>query len=110
MSPAPDSAYGRQRFFALFVQHWRAGTGLAVHNKKAMDRDGAWSARTFADAMEWAGARSADRATIQSWLEGKHWPQKTRKDAILKVFFRLPSGTPPDAGTERLRAEMDQAW
>jgi hypothetical protein len=98
------------RFFALFLQHWNAGTGLAVHDKKAMEHEGHWSARTFANAMEWAGAGGADPGTIQSWLIGDRWPQRMRKDAILKVFFRVPKGVGPDPQIERLRAEMDGAW
>jgi hypothetical protein len=98
------------RFFELFSQHWQAGTGLPTHDKRAMDRDGRWIVRTFSNAMEWAGIPSTDPATIQSWLRGQRWPQRERKDAILKVFFRVPKGQEIDSTARLQREELDQAW
>lgn len=106
----PNSESDCPRFFVLFQKHWKSGTGLAAHDQPAMKRDGSWTVRTFSNAMEWAGLGSIDPATIQSWLDGERWPQKERKNAILKVFFRLPKVTQNDQETGRLRDEMDVAW
>ena len=107
---SPNSGPECRRFFALFQQHWNAGTGLASHSKSAMDRDGRWTVQTFGDAMEWAGVSTIDPGTIQSWLDKERWPQKERKNGVLKVFFRLPKGIAADPETDRLREQMEIAW
>ncbi len=94
----------------MFRNHWTLGTGLERHDSRAKVRDMGWTDRTFADAMAKAGASSPDADTMESWRKGEQWPQKGRKDAILKVFFGLPNTEPNDPQTGPLRAEMDAAW
>ncbi len=97
-------------FFRLFCEHWQAGTGLAAHNPKAMERDRCWTEVTFSDAMNWANFPNTDPSTIKSWQTGARWPRAARKDAIIKVFFRVAKGEQLDDTTARRREELEQAW
>lgn len=108
-SPA-NSVPECRRFFELFVQHWTQGTGLERHDPRAKARDTGWTDRTFADAMGKSGSSKADADTMKSWRNGEQWPQKGRKDAILKVFFGPPKAEAKESETERLRTEMNLAW
>ena len=97
---APNSE-AKTRFFALFIQHWNAGTGLDI---KAAKRDERWTVRHFSDAVERAGFAAPDPETIGGWLNAERWPQPARKDAILAVFF------PAKSGNDAARAEMLASW
>ena len=100
MAPnSPPNADPRARFYALFQQHWTAGTGL---DPKSPAQE--WTARIFCDAMGKAGFPNLDNDTLAAWRSGERWPQPERKTAILNVFFPGKPATHPD------RAEMEQAW
>lgn len=93
-------------FFALFRLHYGAGTGLAHHAPHAVQRDGSYIYKTFADAYAKAARSAPDVKTVEGWKSGRRRPQEASKNAILAVFFL----TPRDEAAEAARAAMEAAW
>ena len=90
----------RIRFFSLFRTHWEQGTG----QKRT---DACWAHRTFSDAIGRAGINTIDPATVDDWLAGTRLPLKSRKDAILRVFFGDCEKNP---ALRQERDDLDAAW
>lgn len=107
-----NSCEAEPDFYALFRQHWDAGTGLAHHARHAVERDRCWIYKTFADAFAKTpgnAGNALDSKTVEAWKVGPprvHRLQERNKDAILATFFPRPRDARAEAGC----AEMEAAW
>lgn len=106
MEQAVQRSSPRSLFFKEFRRLWDIGSG----SNGADGERRPWTTRTFSDAMERAGLGKTDPATIGDWLAGKRLPMKSRKDALLKVFFPYFGDAGRSSSTTEARRRFENLW